>query len=132
MNRPRDQLLARPALTAQQDRGVIVHQSPDKFVNLLHGRTAADDLAAHELPVDLILKPREVRGLGCDIDRTRDRRRYQIEILERFGQVIMRPALHRLDRIVHRARCCDDDDEACGLPAPAPRSVPRDRPPPAS
>ncbi len=120
VDRARDQLLAGAALAAEQNGGVVVHHPPDKLIDLLHGRAAADDLAADQLAAHLILQRREIGGLGRHFDRTRDGRRYQVEVFERLGEVVVRTALHRLNRIVHRAGGGNHNDQgAAGLLAGA-------------
>ena len=111
MNRARDQLLAGAALAAQQNGGVVGDDAPDQLVDFLHRGAAADYLAADELAIDFVLEAVEIGGLRADFDRALDRGGDQVEIGERLGQVVVRAALHRLDRVVHRARGGDHDDE---------------------
>ena len=111
MNRARHQLLAGAALAAQQNGRVVGDHASDQLVNFLHRGAAADYLAADELAAHLVLQTVEIRGLRADFHRALDRRGDQVKIGERLGQVIVRAALHRLDRVVHRARRGDHDDQ---------------------
>ena len=111
MNRARDQLLAGAALAAEQNGGVVGDDAADQLVNFLHRSAAADYLAADELAIHFVFQAVEIGGLRADFHRALDRGRDQIEIGERLGQVIVSAALHRLDRVVHRARRRDHDDE---------------------
>ena len=111
MNRTRDQLLAGAALAAEQNGGVVGHDPSDQFVNFLHRGAAADYLAADQLAIHFVLEAVEIGGLRADFDRALDCRGDQIEIGERLGQVVVSPALHRLDGVVHRARRSDHNDE---------------------
>ena len=111
MNRTRDQLLAGAALAAEQNGGVVGDDASDQFVNFLHRGAAADYLAADELAIHFVLEAVEIGGLRADFDRALDCRGDQIEIGERLGQVVVRAALHRLDRVVHRAGRGDHNDE---------------------
>ena len=111
MNRARDQLLAGAALAAEQDGRVVGDHAPDQLINFLHRGAAADYLAADQLAIDLVLQAIQVRGLRADFNRALDGGRDQVEIGERLGQVVVRAALHRLDRVVHRAGGGDHDDQ---------------------
>ena len=111
MDRARDQLLAGAALAAEQYGRVVGDDAPDQLVDFLHRRAAADYFAADELAIDLVLEAVEIRGLRADFHRAFDRRRDQVEIGERLGQVVVSAALHRLDGVVHRARSGDHDDQ---------------------
>ncbi len=111
MDRARDQLLAGAALAAEQNGRVVGDDASDQFVNFLHRGAAPDYLAADELAIHLVLEAVEIRGLRADFHRALDRSRDQIEIGERLGQVVVSAALHRLDRVVHRARRRDHDDQ---------------------
>src|SRR5262249_46466901 len=80
VNRPRDQVLAGAALAQEQHGGIVGHAPADQFVNLLHRRTAPDDLPANELATYLVLEPIQIRGLSRYFDGSSDRGRDQVQV----------------------------------------------------
>ena len=112
VDRARHQLLAGAALAAHQDHVylVVADHPSDELVDFLDGRAMPDDLAASQLAVELLLHSFQLGGLRRGLGRARGRGHHQVEVFERLGQVIARPALERFDRVVHRAGRGDHDD----------------------
>jgi len=114
----RHQLLAGAALAPDQYHVdfVVADHAPDKLVNLLDGRAVPDDLAAHQLAVELFLDSFELGGLRRRLRRARGGRHHQVEVLERLGEIVASAALERLDRVVHRTGRGDHDDRRRASP----------------
>ena len=70
----------------------------------------ADDLAAHQLAVELFLDSFQLGGLRRGLGRACRGRHHQVEVLEWLGEIVAGAALERLDSVVHRAGRGDHDD----------------------
>ena len=98
VDRPRDQLLAGPALAGDEDIGLGPRHLPDHLVDVLHRRAVADDhrevQAAPELPFELLLlvldRP-QPDGLG--------QRLQQFVLVEGLGNEVVGPLVHGLTAV---------------------------------
>ena len=121
MERSGDQLLAGSALADDQYGGVHRGRQPDRFEDLEHRGTAADQLGLVVVSVlsfsGVLLRPRS-QGLDFDGQGPLPQGPFQgqknfVEV-ERLAQVVVCSASHRFDRRRRAAQCGDDDDRQVG------------------
>ena len=110
MNRAGDELLAGAAFPGDQDRRPARRGLNDQVEHLLHPRTAPDD--ARE-PLVLRLQGLSQRGVLRHqlppLDGVADDDQHLV-VLERLGDVVERPALHRRDRGLDRREGRDHEN----------------------
>ena len=118
VDRARDQLLARPGLTPEQHRDVGHGHLFDGARRLLHGGAAAHDapervvaVAAPEAVVQLAVLAHEPDAVEGAVDDEAD-----VGEVDRLGDEIEGPLLHRLDGGVDAAVRGEDDDVRFRVP----------------
>src|SRR5262245_60027378 len=98
----RDQLLARAALSHNQDRQVGPRDFFDQGVTAAHRRRRSDLVVEREAALDELLE-RTVFAQQRVIFKPFDDSAYQFFAVERLDNVIVRAELHRLDRRLNRS-----------------------------
>ncbi len=97
IDRAGDEFLARPAFAADQDGDILRRDAADRFVNGLHGRTAADDSVADFGRASRTgHRDRDVHQ-AADFERLLDQRHQHAKI-QRLHHKIIGTKAHRLDR----------------------------------
>ena len=96
VQRVRDQLLAGPRFTRDQQRAHVRREAPDRVEQLLHGRAASDHAAEGERLGDLGV---DLQQPLPALDALADARQQPAETceIERLADVVERAQLHRLD-----------------------------------
>ena len=112
MDRLGDQLLPRARLALDEDGRVGRGDPADHLVDLLHRRRAPD----HELVplLELAAQPLELVGQAAELQGPGDERGDLLQV-EGLGQVVVGPALRRLDRVRHRVLRRHDDEEGVDI-----------------
>ena len=102
VQRPRDELLAGAALAVDQNRRPARRGLDDEVEHLAHARAAADDLAEPVRARLQVLTQRAVLGDEPALRQRVAQHDQHFVVLERLGDVVVRPALHRGDRVLDR------------------------------
>ena len=102
VERPRDELLAGAALAVDQNRRPAGRRLDDQVEHLAHARAAADDLAEPVGARLQVLAERAVLGDEPALRQGVAQHDEHFVVLERLGDVVVRPALHRRNGVLDR------------------------------
>ena len=93
VDRPRDELLPRPALPRDQHGERVPRDRADQLVELLHQRVLADQLVEVALPRQLRPEVDHLAVEGAPLERAADQGQ-DLVLVERLGHVVERAELH--------------------------------------
>ena len=109
MDGPGDELLARPALPQDQDRGGAGGRPLDQVEGLLHAPAGRDDEINFEffpqLFPELLVLPAQAHFSFHPLDQEEE-----FVQIDGFGQVVIGSLFHGLHRGFHRPESCQQDD----------------------
>jgi hypothetical protein len=114
MDRPRDELLARPRFAPNEHRGIALRNLLDDVENVSQARARTDD--AIEV-VDVLLGAAEIFEVvlhPADLERFLDLDLHLLD-LEGLLHVVERPDLHRLHGGIDRSECRHEDHGGRGM-----------------
>ena len=97
VERLRDQLLARPAVTAHEHAQIGLRDLLDHLKDLAHGGTRANQVLEAVLALDALEQHAVLALQPCPFECPRHHHA-QLFVVEGLGDVVLRPLLHRLHR----------------------------------